>query len=151
LSELPPRAAARPENFPRRNRLISGLCEAVVVVRGEQKSGASHTARAARDQGRRLYAVPGPADDPLSALPHKLLREGALLCEGADDILFEAGSTSQLSLFAEPPPKLSEDAKRLYGALSFEAEGIDVLAQRARLPSARASAALLDLELAGLL
>src|SRR5262249_44098967 len=57
VSEFTPHAAARPEHFPRRNRLISGLAEAVVVVRGEAKSGASHTARAARDQGRRLYAL----------------------------------------------------------------------------------------------
>jgi DNA processing protein len=152
VSELPCSAPVRPENFPRRNRIIAGFSDAVIVVRGEARSGASYTAKAAREQGKRLYAVPGPAGDAQSQLPHRLLREGALLCEGAGDVLFDSVSSLQLSLFeaAETGPRLSGDAKKVFDALSREAEVLDLIAQRAVLPPARVSSALLELELVGL-
>jgi DNA processing protein len=149
LSELTAKTSARPENFPRRNRLISGITEAVIVIRGDLKSGASHTAKAAREQGRRIYAVPGRADEPLSQLPHRLLREGALLCESADDVLF-SDTSPQLALFEETPLlKFTGDARRVYDALSSESESIDVLVNKTSLSSSKVSAALLELELAG--
>ena len=149
LSELTAQTPARPENFPRRNRLISGIAEAVIVIRGELKSGATHTVKAAREQGRRLYAVPGRAGEPLSQLPHKLLREGALLCEGAEDVL-RSDTSPQLPLFEEPQrPKFTGDTQRVYDALSSNAEGVDVLVNKTSLSAPKVNAALLALELAG--
>jgi DNA processing protein len=148
VSELPAQTPARPENFPRRNRLIAGLAEAVIVVRGDIKSGAQHTAKAAREQGKRLYALPGRAGEPLSQLPHQLLREGALLCESADDVLFSS-SKEQMNLFESPLLGVSEEAKRVYEALQIDSETIDGLVTKTSLPASKVSSALLELELCG--
>ena len=78
--------------FPSRNRLISALSLAVVVVEAQAKSGALHTATHAAEQGRPLLAVPGPVDSPLSEGCNNLLREGAILCRGLDDILEAIGA-----------------------------------------------------------
>jgi DNA protecting protein DprA len=80
---LPP----QPWRFPARNRLIAGLSDAVVIVEGGATSGALHTAAFAADLGRDVLAVPGEAGRPLSAGPHRLLRDGAHLCESSDDVL----------------------------------------------------------------
>ncbi len=80
---LPP----QPWRFPARNRLIAALSDAVVMVEGRGTSGALHTAAFALDLGRDVLAVPGEAGRPLSAGPHKLLRDGAHLCESPDDVL----------------------------------------------------------------
>ena len=80
---LPPHAW----RFPARNRLIAALSDAVVVVEGRATSGALHTAAFALDLGRDVLAVPGEAGRPLSAGPHRLLRDGAHLCESPGDVL----------------------------------------------------------------
>ncbi len=87
ITELNRDAAPRPENFPRRNRLISGLSLATVVVEAAQRSGALLTARLAMEQGRELMAVPGPVDSGRSSGCHRILKEGAHLVESADDII----------------------------------------------------------------
>lgn len=87
LSEFPGDAPASPWRFPCRNRVIAGLARAVVVVEGGERSGSLLTAGFAMDLGRDVLAVPGEAGRRLSAGPHKLLREGAHLCESADDVL----------------------------------------------------------------
>ena len=87
VTELPWETPPRPENFPRRNRLISGLSLAAVVVEAALRSGALLTARLALEQGRELMAVPGPVDSSRSAGCHRLLKDGAHLIESASDIL----------------------------------------------------------------
>ena len=87
LSELPPDAPPLRSHFPARNRIVSGLSWAVVVVEGDVKSGSLITARWAADQGREVLAVPGPADSALSAGPIELLRSGARPAADASDIL----------------------------------------------------------------
>ncbi len=82
---------ARPWRFPARNRVMAGLSEAVVVVEGAERSGALITARYALDLGRSVLAVPGEAGRRLSAGPHRLLRQGAAVCESAQDVLEELG------------------------------------------------------------
>jgi len=79
--------APAPWRFPARNRIIAALAQAVVIVEGSGTSGALHTATFALDMGRDVLAVPGEAGRPLAAAPHKLLRDGAHLCESADDVL----------------------------------------------------------------
>jgi len=87
LSEFPGDAPASPWRFPCRNRVIAGLARAVVVVEGGEHSGSLLTAGFAMELGRDVLAVPGEAGRRLSAGPHRLLREGAHLCESADDVL----------------------------------------------------------------
>lgn len=87
LSEFPPGTRAQARHFPSRNRIISGLSCATVVVEAGIKSGTMITARLAADQGRDVLAVPGALANPLSAGPHQLIREGAMLVENADQIL----------------------------------------------------------------
>lgn len=87
VSEYPLGYAPLAENFPRRNRIVSGLSQGVVVVEGAKKSGTLLTASAAASQGREVFAVPGPVTSPTSAAPHFLLKNGAKLVENAEDIL----------------------------------------------------------------
>ena len=87
VSESEPGRAAVARDFPRRNRIISGLCRAVVVVEAEMRSGSLITARLAAEQGREVLAVPGSPPDPRAKGTNDLIRQGAALCEGAEDVL----------------------------------------------------------------
>ena len=89
LTESSMRQESLPALFPARNRVISGLCKAVVVVEADEKSGALITAEHAAEQGRTVLAVPGPADSPQSAGTNALIRQGAVLCRGGADVLEE--------------------------------------------------------------
>jgi DNA processing protein len=152
VSEYPPRTPGRPAHFSRRNRIISGLAEGVVVVRAAKKSGSLITARQAVRQGRMLMAVPGPAGESLSAGVHQLIRQGARLVEGAADVLGLLGigdarqATLNLALFEE----LQDGEKALMEALGEESCDIDVLSTRTGFQSSRVAALLLQMELKGL-
>lgn len=89
VSPFPLMMQPHPGNFPARNRIISGLSEAVVIVQGERKSGAGITATYALEQGKTIYAVPGAIDSTLSQLPHYLIGQGAILCDGPSAFGFE--------------------------------------------------------------
>ncbi len=91
VSELPPGTRPAPSHFPSRNRIIVGLCEAVVVVEAGSKSGALITARVALEEGRDVLAVPGRPADPLAYGPNLLLRDGAVLVRGLEDVLEHLG------------------------------------------------------------
>lgn len=107
LTEFAP--GTRPEkfNFPVRNRIISGLSSATLVIEGKERSGALLTARHAREQDRAVYALPGNVGNPNSQLSNLLIRNGAILCTAADDIVrdFEIRSKGRLN-----PHKLAENA-----------------------------------------
>jgi len=91
VSEYPPGVRAEPFRFPARNRIIAGLVEALVVVEGSGASGSLITTKHALELGRDVYAVPGPVTSSLSEVPLALIRDGARLIRGADDLLLDLG------------------------------------------------------------
>jgi DNA processing protein len=87
VSPFPLRMNAMPGNFPARNRIIAGLSHGIIVIQAAERSGASITAHCALEQGREVFAIPGPFDHPLSIGCHKLIKQGATLVTSVDDIL----------------------------------------------------------------
>ncbi len=154
ISEFSCRRAPDPRNFPRRNRLISGLSLGVVVVQATRRSGSMITARMALEQGREVFAVPGPPESPLSHGCHALIKQGAKLVETVDDILEELNIAP---ISTEPPapdsetPVLKGISKRLYGALGTQPMHLDTLCQACSLETKDVLPSLLDMELSGLI
>lgn len=107
ISESAMGYVARPRDFPRRNRLISGLSLAVVVVEAAERSGSLITARAALDQGREVMAVPGSPLDPRAAGSNRLIKQGAALIENAEDVILALESFTPPA-FEEPPTSAFE-------------------------------------------
>jgi len=110
LSELPLDAEPLPGHFPRRNRIVAGLCWGTVVVEGRDKSGSLITARLAAQQGREVFAVPGPADSALSEAPLRLISQGATMVRSMADIWSELPPGCQVS-----PPDASAASGRMEG------------------------------------
>ena len=155
LSEFPPGTEPRAQNFPIRNRIIAGLCSGVVVVEASRRSGSLITARLAADFGRDVFAVPGSVFSETSVGAHELLRDGAILCRGVEDIFAELFPTldapAPLSTPVEPPPELSGPARILFDRLRGEAGGsAEELVRETEMPAAVVLAALMELEGAGL-
>lgn len=146
VSEYPLGTAPAQHHFPLRNRLIAALSAGTVVVEGELKSGSLITATHALECGRTVFAVPGRAGDPRAAGPHRLLREGAVLTETAQDILTEL-AWGQAS--AAPTPDLPPEQARVYAALTTPAT-LDDLHAAAGLPLPELQTALVMLQLMGL-
>ncbi len=149
LSEQPDGTPGFKGNFPRRNRIVSGLSDAVVVVRAGEASGALITAEWARSQGVPVFAVPGDARDPLSAGPIALLRRGARVAAAAQDVLDALGISAHAAVQAELPV-LDRDASSLFAALGRRPRHADDVARAAGLATGAALAGLLALELQGL-
>jgi len=147
VSEFPLGTPAVPANFPRRNRIISGLARGVLVVEAAPESGSLITARLAGDQGREVFAIPGSIHSPVARGCHKLIRQGAKLVETAADILEEFG--------CEPAPETGLDGSTDGGtnpvlvALGHDPCPLDDLVERTGLPADRLLGELLTLELAG--
>jgi DNA processing protein len=150
VSEYDDDFRATPWSFPKRNRIVAGISEAVVVVRAGERSGALNTARWARKLGVALFAVPGDVRSELSAGPHDLLRQGARLAASAGDVLEVLGLTAQLELPGTNPAGLDPAASALYQILGREPRHADEVAHAAGLSPGPVLAALLDLELQGL-
>jgi DNA processing protein len=159
LTEFPPGTAPHRENFPRRNRLISGLSLGTLVVEAARQSGSLITARLAGAQGREVFAIPGSIHNPLARGCHELLREGAKLVETAADVLTELKIPFTKHDLTEPglAPRvaadkasgLDKDYEILLDALGFEPQSIDTLVDRTALPSPHLASMLLILELEG--
>ncbi len=144
--------------FPERNRIITGLAQALVVVEAGQKSGALLTAKHALEQGRDIFAVPGPVNSEFSAGPLELLRKGAKLIRNADDLLEDIQGTVFSSIHppgeisktefrpTKPPENLSEDQNKIWHLLE-EVRPVDVLSQELELAIPDLNRLLLDLEM----
>lgn len=150
LSEFPLGTAGAAHNFPRRNRLISGLTRGCLVVEAALASGSLITARAAAEQGREVFAIPGSIHSPLSKGCHALIKQGAKLVESAEDVLAELGAFRR-SGFADTRAATAGEAGQepLLAHMGFDPVDVDSLCARAGLPAAQVAAELLRLELSG--
>jgi DNA processing protein len=167
IAENPMGVSPRAQDFPRRNRIVSGLSSGVVVVEAAQRSGSLITARLAAEQGRDVYAVPGHPLDPRAEGPNALIRDGAVLVRGANDILESTGSYTGRGMsdgavraFREDKdpdsavdmlddPDFDDARKTILGGLSYTPCDIDELIRESAMPPFMAQTVLIELEIAG--
>jgi DNA processing protein len=148
VSEFPFGSPPDAQNFPMRNRIISGWSTGVVVVEADIKSGALITAKQAHDQGREVFAVPGRADSPLSRGTNRLIKDGAKLTEDVEDILGEFQYLFPKEDPAQPVAmELSEIESKIVAAIGQEEVLMDEIIRATGLTSAAVSATLLGLEM----
>jgi DNA processing protein len=155
VSQYPFNRNADKQSFAIRNRIVAGMTLGTVVVEANLTSGALITANFATDYGRQVFAVPGRIDSPRSKGCHELIKKGAKLCEGAEDILSEFEYLFPASNRPPAPNEtgtlpaltLSENEQRVYDVLENEAVPIDDVIRRSGLPSSSVSVALLGLEM----
>jgi DNA processing protein len=159
VSEFPPRTSPKPQNFPQRNRVISGLALGTLVVEAAERSGSLITAQKAAEQGREVFAVPGPVASPLSFGCHKLIQDGAQLVMGPADVLRGIQFHKEFQILIshergggndrDPPAPLDKEYEMLLDALGFEPATIDTLVARSGLSGESIASMLLILELEG--
>lgn len=155
ISEYPLGRPADRQTFPYRNRIISGLCMGVVIVESGMKSGSLHTADAAAEQGRTVFAIPGRIDAPASKGTNALIKNGAKLVDNPSDILEEFDLLVPPGMLEQPGRKssarpdvpLSEQEQALVKLLWDEPMDVDSLCRMAGFPSSRVSALLIGLEM----
>jgi DNA processing protein len=159
VSELPPDSPPLPGHFPMRNRIVSGLALGTVVIEAAERSGSLISARLAAEENREVFAVPGPINSPTSEGAHRLIQDGAKLVRRVEDIIEELRPSIQDSL-SEPArtakssskrtEELAGDEKRVFEVLSLQgAIDTDRLVALAQMPTDRAMAALVGLEIRG--
>ncbi|MBI1892064.1 MAG: DNA-protecting protein DprA [Burkholderiales bacterium] len=153
VSEYPLGTPAISSNFPRRNRIISGLARGVLVVEAAAQSGSLITARMAADQGRDVFAIPGSIHSPLAKGCHQLIKQGAKLVESAQDILEELAFHPITARSELPSSELlnqvDEPTSELLQAMGFDPIHFDELIQRSSVDPGSLHTALLQLELEG--
>jgi DNA processing protein len=151
LSQFPPGMPALAHHFPIRNRVIAGLALGVVVVEAAEASGSLITAGHAADLGREVMAMPGPAGAPSSRGAHKLIRDGAALVEGWEDVVALLPGPWRACLTEPAPPRISagESPDALLALIGAEPASIEELIERSGIPASDAAARLLALELDG--
>lgn len=159
LSEHPFGSPPLPENFPKRNRIVSGLSWGTVVVEGRARSGSLITARLAMDQGRDVFAVPGPIDSPLSEAPHLLITEGAKLASSIADIVSVLPPGCQAAALAaasrrrpsEKRPALAQPQEKILELIGSGSVSMEELVSGLGLDLSGLSNILLEMELLDLI
>ena len=156
VSEFPLMMAPLPRNFPRRNRIISGLSKGVLVVEAALRSGSLVTARCALEQGREVFAIPGPIGNPGSEGPHWLVKQGATLVTAPEEIMenLQYGlhwlpDEPEKSLYSSDQEGAALPFPELLANVGDEVTPVDVVAERAGQPVPEVVTQLLELELAG--
>ncbi len=157
VSEFPPGSKPLPGNFPRRNRIISGLSLGTLVVEAAQKSGSLITAYKALEQSREVFAIPGSIHNPLARGCHQLIRQGAKLVETAADIIEELMPIARTAESLSQPDISSPGQTREHNsthqtvleAMAYDPVSIDTLVKRTGLKISEISSVLLILELQG--
>lgn len=160
VSEMPHRWEPRARDFPRRNRLISGLAAGVVVVEAAERSGSLITARLAGEQGREVFAVPGSPADPRAGGTNRLIKQGATLVTSAADVIENlkpmlglsqpvVAREQEIVIPAEPSPTGDELRERITGLLGSAPVTLDDLVRESGAKAGDVQVALLELELAG--
>jgi DNA processing protein len=155
ITQFPFNRNADKQSFPIRNRIVAGMTLGTVVVEANLTSGALITANMAVEQGRQVFAIPGRIDSPRSKGCHELIKKGAKLCEGAEDVLSEF---EYLFPASNRPPgpnetgvlpaiELSANEQKAYDALSEDESSVDEVIRRSGLPSSAVLVALLSLEM----
>ena len=150
LTQFPFNRKGDKQSFPIRNRIVAGMTLGTVVVEAVLKSGSLITANMAADNNRQVFAVPGRVDSPQSRGCHNLIREGAVLCENADDILaeFEHLALGQADDSPTLPlANLTETEQKILDVLDATEQPIDTLIDKTGLPVSSVSVALLGLEM----
>jgi DNA processing protein len=155
ITQFPFNRPADKQSFPIRNRIVAGMTLGTIVVEANLSSGALITANFATEYGRQVFAVPGRIDSPRSKGCHDLIKKGAKLCEGAEDVLSEfeylfpasnrppsPGETGVL-----PALELSANEQAVFATLDHEERSIDEVIRQSHLPSSAVSVALLSLEM----
>jgi len=152
MSEFVPGTKPDAWRFPVRNRLVSGLSLGVLVVESRINGGAMITATLAAEQGRDVYAIPGPTDNDTSEGPHNLIKEGAKLVEGAEDILVELGIEVESTRPERPsiPDNLTPEQRTVIQVLNLHPKHVDEIIAECKLTPAVANSTLTLLEMLGL-
>jgi DNA processing protein len=148
ISEFSLGMPALAKNFPRRNRIISGLSRGVLVVEAALASGSLITARQAGEQGREVFAIPGTIHSPFSKGCHQLIKQGAKLVDDANDILIELRWQAAPLLKNQQPDHTEEDP--LLAAMGYDPVSLDALMERVDLPADQVMARITELEINGL-
>lgn len=159
LTQFPFNRRADKQSFPIRNRIVAGMTLGTAVVEANLASGALITANMAIDNGRQVFAVPGRIDSPQSRGCHELIKKGAKLCEGPEDILSEFEylfpptnrPPARSDSATLPAFELSEHEKSVFAAVGHEEQAVDDIIHRSGLPASSVAVALLSLEMKRLL
>ncbi|HEV3374459.1 MAG TPA: DNA-processing protein DprA [Candidatus Acidoferrum sp.] len=163
IGEFPLGTHPAPENFPVRNRIVAGVPLGVIIVEGAQYSGSLITARLAMEFGREVFGVPGNVTQPMSFAPNQLIKQGAKLVAGAEDVIEELPTPVRAALVQAEQPEaeqrnlllaasLNTSEKKLYELLSAEEpRHIDDIVERSGLNSSVVLATLFDLEMKGVI
>ncbi|MBR6411870.1 MAG: DNA-processing protein DprA [Alphaproteobacteria bacterium] len=160
VSEFPFNSILSPRNFPRRNRIISGLSEATLVIEAQERSGSLITATEAASQGREVMAVPGSPTDPRSAGPNRLIKDGATLISSADDVIEALSNLNHFRLTETSPQKAYQSApitdsalldarQKVWDNLSSDPVSVDSIIQETGLSARIVNIILVELSLAG--
>lgn len=151
VSEFPLGTPALKENFPRRNRIISGLSRGCLVVEAAERSGSLITARLAGEQGREVFAIPGSIHSPMSKGCHRLIKQGAKLVDDVRDILEELDFAQTLKRSADDARRRDAETDSLLNSIGYDPVDMDALAARSGLTAERLYAILLQMELDGII
>ena len=154
ISEVTPNRAPKSGAFPQRNRIVTGLSLGTIIVEAAQRSGALISARLASEQGREVFAVPGPIDSRMSKGCHQLIRDGAKLVESVDDVLEELGPLVKPTVTEDGETlhhpmelKLNDQERLILNAIDQRPTELDLIAERTDVPIARMLSTISALEI----